>query len=358
MTSPRLKRSAWLGVLVLAGSTLGCDRGPQTVFESTFEPRILSLRTYEGSGQVVHPDVIRVPAGGIGEGGSNAGVAPGESAASRVTWGPYWMAITPYPFSREKFENPSIYWSADGFDWVEPRPALNPIVPRPRFDHNCDPDLVFEDGSFVLTYLETQRDEFRPDSTGIQKLQVVRSPDGITWKPPETFVEWDLRRDPLYLSPCLVRGPEGWRTYLVWPKEKKIVWLPTPQLASVGPPQGELVLGLPGHRPWHLDIFPARDGHIALLCSRGPNATSNSDVDLWIGASRDLETWSFREEPLLKASPEFFDTEDIYRSTGLEEGGQIVIWFSAKTHADTWFLGVMKCPSALIDDLFAKLPAS
>src|SRR5439155_20610297 len=50
--------------------------------------------TYDGTGQVVEPDVIHVPRGWNGY--------------------EYWMAVTPYPCGDESLENPSILVSHDG----------------------------------------------------------------------------------------------------------------------------------------------------------------------------------------------------------------------------------------------------
>ncbi len=319
---PRRRRAAGAAASLAAASLLAaaaCERAPGTVFDEDIVPRRLTLRTYEGSGQVVHPDVV---------------------AAPDLPGGPFWLAVTPYPNSREKFENPSIYRSRDGLVWEEPKAALNPIVPRPPFGHNCDPDLVRDRGRFTLLYLETQREEFRPDSSSFQKLLRVTSADGVEWSPPATLLHWDLDRDPFYLSPCLVRVDDAWRLYLVEPKERRIVWMPSTDGAAFGPPGGELATGLPGVRPWHLDVFEVPGGWVALLCARGPNAASNSDVDLWIGASVDLERWAFEDSPLLAASPALLDTEDVYRSTGLVRDGRLAVWFSAKDRGGVWFLGV------------------
>lgn len=264
------------------------------------------------------------------------------------------MAITPYPFSREKYENPSLYRSRDGFLWEEPKPAMNPIVPRPPFDHNCDPDLVRENGVFTLVYLETQRDEFRPDSSAFQDLRAVTSQDGLVWTKPESRIHWDLAKDPFYLSPSLVRVDEGWRLYLVEPKARRVVWAPSADLVSFGPVGGELSFGLEGVRPWHVDVFAVPGGWVCLLCARGPDAASNSDVDLWIGASPDLERWSFREEPLLAASPSFLGTKEIYRSTGLLGNGRLVVWFSAQETSGEWFLAVTSFDGSLAEELIRR----
>ena len=321
--------------LITACCLGGCSPRP-TVFDLPSEPRILSFRTYEGSGQVVHPDVLRL-----------------EGPRRRD----FWLALTPYPWADEKLENPSIYRSPDGIEWSEPAPGVNPVAARPPFDHNCDPDLAWQDEELHLFWLETQRRGYRPDNLHFQELRVSRSRDGIEWSESEPVVRWDLDTDPLYLSPAVVRGPEGWRVYLVNAAGAEIVWIPAGGLDRFGPVQGRLPLDIEGLRPWHVDVFPVEGGWVALVCARGPDAEHNLDVDLWIGASPDLEHWSFRREPILAAGPTLLDTDLVYRSTGLLENGRLVIWFSARTIPGRWIVAVTSFEAALVDGLLAEAGA-
>jgi len=342
---PRAARAPLAGLAVLAALGVlggaGCEAPPPTVFDGPLPPRLVPVATYDGSGQAVHPDVVRVDA---------------------VPGGPFWLALTPYPQSDEKLENPCVYRSRDGLAWAEPAPGVNPVVPRPLFDHNSDPDLTWRDGEFRLLYLETQRREYRPDSASFHLLRWVRSADGVGWSEPETALRWDLDRDPLYLSPTLVQAPGGDRVYLVDGPGRRIVWFPWPVPAGdpAGRPEpgGTLETGLSGVRPWHLDVFPAPGGWVALLCARGPDATNNADVDLWLGASPDLERWAFRPEPLLTAGPALLDTEAVYRSTGLVAQGRLCVWFSARTVPGRWIIGATSFPDDAVRELLAAAGAA
>jgi hypothetical protein len=306
----------------------GREEPVTTVFDAPVPPRMLALATYDGSAQAVHPDVVRV-----------------ESDAEF----PYWMAITPYPFSDEKMENPSIYRSRDGLVWEEPLPRLNPIVPRPPFDHNSDPDLTHRDGMFLLYWLETQRREYRPDSLHFQRLRLAASEDGTTWKGTSPAIEWDLAREPLYLSPALVQGPDGARLYVVDSAAREIVWLPALGLKTFGEPAGRLDPGVDGLSPWHVDVFPAAGGFVALVCGSSPDVPG--DFALWLGASADLDAWAFRPEPLLAPGPGLLDTDAVYRSTGLVDRGRLAVWFSARTTAGRWFLGVANWDDGVVRSL-------
>lgn len=327
-----------LAAWALALATIGlsaCGPGRETAFTLP-APRTLPIATYEGSGQVVHPDVVRWPARG----------------------GDLWMAVTPYPDSREKWENPSIYRSTDGLTWREPAERVNPIVSRPRFDHNCDPDLVVYGDSLRLFYLKTQRAAFRPDSANFQELRVCESGDGKRWSEPQTVVRWELDHDPFYLSPCVVAAPGGWRLFLVWPKGQSIHWLSSPDLRTFGAPEGTLQTRLAGVRPWHLDVFAVEGGFVALLCARGPTARNEQDVDVWIGASPDLERWSFRPEPFLVGGDPALGVEIVYRSTGRLEGDRLAIWYSGRAKGGKWLVGAASYDAAFVKDLLVEAAES
>jgi hypothetical protein len=319
--------------IVLAG--LSACSPKESVFDLA-APRTLRIATYEGSGQLVHPDVVRWPAGGSD----------------------LWMAATPYPNTHEKWENPSIYQSRDGLTWTEPVERENPVVSRPPCDHNCDPDLVPAGKELDLFYLESERAKLCTDGRNLQNLRVCTSTDGRKWSKPTTVIHWDLDHDPFYLSPCIVPAGGGWRLFLVWPKGRTIEWLSSTDLRKFGEPRGVMQTGLEGVRPWHLDIFPVDGGWVALLCARGPDARDNLDVDLWIGASPDLERWSFRAAPFLAGGDPTLGIEIVYRSTGLLRGNRLAIWYSGRTSEGHWLVGATSCDAAVVTDLLAAAAAS
>src|SRR5687767_13891347 len=84
----------------------------------------LYLTTYDGSGQCVHPDVIRV----------------GREFYGRELL----MVMEPYPYGDDYFENPSLLVSDDGLAWSVPDCVSNPIVDPPpqRGAWNSDGDLL------------------------------------------------------------------------------------------------------------------------------------------------------------------------------------------------------------------------
>jgi len=90
---------------------------------------LLSIPTYDGSNQVVHPDIL----------------ASGDE---------FLLAITPYPYFNNKHENPCLYTSKDGCSFRAYPHLPLPLVESPPNGFNCDPDIFFFDGRLYILYLE------------------------------------------------------------------------------------------------------------------------------------------------------------------------------------------------------------
>lgn len=88
----------------------------------------------------------------------------------------YWMAITPYTDGNDDYENPSIYASTDGLNWVVPAGLTNPVIAFPGgTSYNADPFLHFESGTNTM-YLGYMR-----YNGSISLMYMTSSTDGITW---------------------------------------------------------------------------------------------------------------------------------------------------------------------------------
>jgi hypothetical protein len=138
----------------------------------------LAFTTYEGSGQVVHPDYAATPAGAFGM--------------------PLHLAITPYPFGNASFENPSLFESRRRDLWDVPQGAPQPVV-LPNAGYLSDPDLVYvpDTGELWLYYRQVTADNI---------VQLVRSADGRTWSAP---VEVARAPNHAIVSPSVVRRAAG-----------------------------------------------------------------------------------------------------------------------------------------------------
>ncbi|HEV7596175.1 MAG TPA: hypothetical protein VGO33_14355 [Gemmatimonadaceae bacterium] len=114
-------------VSVLAAASLAAcsdGAGPHIVQPPPPTIHVLTLETYDGSGQAVHPDAATTPAGWDVAGGSEQ------------------LFVTPYPYGDASKENPSLYTSRSFKEWLVPSGVMNPIA-RPDAGYLSDPDQLF-----------------------------------------------------------------------------------------------------------------------------------------------------------------------------------------------------------------------
>ena len=267
--------------------------------------RPLSIPTYDGSGQVVHPDYAESAEG------------PGAE---------HHLAITPYPFGNAHWENPSLF-EGDVLDhWSLAEGAPNPVV-LPPAGYLSDPDLVYlaEAHELWLYYRQVTADNI---------VQLVRSTDGVHWNAPAELV-----RVPNHglISPAVVRrGAEDW-----W------MWSVNAGTAGCGAAAtsvelrrstdgihwaapGTVDLVQPGYSAWHIDVqwIPARDEFWAVY--NGKTSGSCTTPAVFLATSPDGVSWHAMDQPVIAKGrvPQFADI--VYRTTFAYDPltDAITFWYS------------------------------
>jgi hypothetical protein len=154
---------------------------PDIIFQRANKP--LDIPTYDGSGQLTHPSVLYFPESWNGH--------------------KYWAVATPYPNSKDEYENPSIYcFDTPGENWVVPANLTNPIVPQPSMGFNSDPCLAYNKTSDELYCF--YRDYNYTDLN--IKYYIIKSSDGISWSSPILLYNFTSNRHVLCSSmPLLTR---------------------------------------------------------------------------------------------------------------------------------------------------------
>jgi hypothetical protein len=294
---PQLRPSWGIGVRTFDAVELGIGTtaSPIELVAGVIDDPRLEIPTYDGSGQAVHPDVM-------------------------IDGARLLMAMTPYPFSDDRLENPSLVTSRDGRTF-EDLPG-NPLVGPPPIDHNDDPDLRRDPrtGEYELLYLETLRPER-------QNLVALRSTDLVTWTRRDAIV-YQLDRDPFIVSPAALEHVGVTRLFFV-----DLSTAPA-RIASLTSPDGltwdktsatPIAIDLGAVSPWHLDVFPVAQG-FAMLISGFDEEFGKQSV--YLATSPDLASWTFRAEPLLSHRDPALDVETLYRSTGIVSGHRLAVWYS------------------------------
>jgi hypothetical protein len=300
---PPHDRLRWaIGVTTFDATALGLARArTPDPFVDALRPGRLVIPTYDGSNQATHPDVLleRDPAG-----------------APHLT-----MAMTPYPFSDRRLENPSLLVSADGMSFTPAPGVAAPLVPPPPTDHNDDPDLRRDprSGDYELLYLESLRPER-------QTLVALRSHDGRTWARRDAIV-YDLAHGaPFIVSPAAI--DDGGKTYLFYADTTRgaLYTMVSADGATWDPGSATPVrIDLGRVVPWHVDVLRGDTGY-ALLISGYPEQFAHQN--LYLATSPDLVTWTLRPEPLLDYRDPALGVESLYRSTGVVEHGTLVVWYA------------------------------
>ncbi|MEP6781113.1 MAG: hypothetical protein ABJC26_14555 [Gemmatimonadaceae bacterium] len=279
-------------------------------------PTALTFDTYEGSGQVVHPDVVTFDQPWHGH---------------RM-----WNAITPYPNSAIRFENPSLFTSDDGDRWGVPDGVTNPLSTTTR-GYLSDPDMVFEPtrDELWLYYREVESSKILNTKMHIaDNVWLVTSPDGSHWGAPRRVAS-DTGR--FVVSPSIVRKSDAnWSMYQIDAgksgcsgKANRIVMRRSVDGLVWNAPSA-VKIDQAGFVPWHLDVqyIASRNEYWAMIAAypikRGCTATS-----LFLATSKDGSTWTTYASPILAGgdTPQFGSA--VYRSTfSVGTDDNVTIWFS------------------------------
>ncbi|MEE9430500.1 MAG: DUF2341 domain-containing protein [Melioribacteraceae bacterium] len=269
--------------------------------------------TYDGSGQVVHPDIVHISDGWNGY--------------------KYWMVLNPYPGADDSFENPCIIVSDDGASWIEPPGISNPLAPTPD-GWNNDPDMLLVNNEMIIYYNESNYD-------GNTYVKRMTSTDGISWSSPQTVVT-----EPWHLMSPTVLYEDG--TYYMWyarspggcgGKEQFV----TMRISDDGITWGsEIPVDVPidGRVLWHLDIVKYQSEYRMLLASYSKNSRCGW-TSLFYAESTDKINWSVNPTPIIipTNSSSAWDNRSIYRSTFLMEDNFLRIWYTAVDVSEVWHLG-------------------
>lgn len=269
----------------------------------------LSIPTYDGSNQVVHPDIY------YNESGWNG-------------W-KYWMVMTPYPNGNSSYENPSVVVSNDGNSWQVPTGLVNPLAPMPAGGYNSDPDIIMGyDDKLHIIYRET--------IGAVIKLFHISSTNGITWST-RTEVNMNIVQ---YLSPSLISENGGYTMFVVNYENIGYVWKLTSSDIVSGFINADQcrIYGLPnGRYPNHIEVCKVNNTYYAVITT----VTGGGGVNAinYFAISSDGINFYTRNTPLFNYGVVGqFDSGMLYRSTLIPNDYGFDLWYSARSIA-AWGVG-------------------
>ncbi len=288
------------------------DRGPYKklalVHHNVHRPVLLNLETSDGSGQACHPDVAYIPAG---------------FGTERWT---YWMVCTPYPNRDAQFENPELFASFDGVNWIIPAGVINPIVPPLKLpDHNSDPDVLSHNRELWLFYRQT----IRSRTPAVNTICVKKSADGMRWSEAREILRENTGAG--LFSPAVVHDGSVFRmwTIEIQDGEFRIMQRSSRDGFEWTLPQRCEVAGLKGPRHvWHIDVIEDSSRLSAALVSCVDAGGSKSRLHY---AYSDDHGHSWTIEDFLFEQVYEFEASAQYRGTlrKREEPFEYDLWYSA-----------------------------
>lgn len=293
---------------------------------------LLTLATYESSGQAVHPDVVRAH-----------GTATG-----------FWMAITPYPGGNTLYENPSIFRSTDAATWTVPAGAINPLVKPVAPEYLSDPDLIVNTDQKLWMF-------FRSVINNQNIIKVTRSTNGVRWDSAQTVITVPSHE---LVSPAVVRSAPG-APWQMWSVNAGGVGCSATQttierrtstngLSWSAPATVNLVQ--PGQSIWHLDVqwIAARSEYWALYNTYPTGRTCATDA-LYLARSADGVNWRVFPSPIARAGVISAFRHLIYRSTFITnpKATEVTLWMSGAEYANNAYVWGTATVTTKVADLFA-----
>ncbi len=296
--------------------------------------KVLNIPTYDGSGEITHPDVVR---GGLG-----------------LRW--LWMAVTPYPNSDTDKENPSLFQSHNGRFWRIPKGLTNPVV-KPADGYLSDPDLVFDAPTkrFWMYY--------RHVTQGMNNILLVRSTDGVRWDAPIQVVSVPSHQA---VSPTVVHNSPA-APWIMWVADAQANGCTSRNITirrrtsqdgiNWSIPYGT-DLAQPGQIVWHLDIewVPARSEYWALYNTYPVGGTCATNA-VYFARSRDGISWTTYPSPVIRKGvlPALRDL--VYRSSMLinDNADSVRLFVSGAVFENSMYAWSTATVARRTDELFADV---
>lgn len=312
----------------------GKIREPGDIFKPTEKPKVdhfaaykskyglLTVPTYDGSNQLTHPKVLYFANGWHGY--------------------RYWMSMTPYPYTDDDYENPSIVVSNDGTNWTVPAGLKNPVSGVPEDvkigGHYSDPHLVMNGNTMELWYrYNPGNPKTKAVVNSINIYYKKTSTDGIHWSAPQKLL---TARDGHYSMAVNYENSmyKAWYAtgsgHLCYQESYDSFHWSAPKVASVPLSAGYL--------PYHQDIIKVGSQYCLLLCAQRPSDYSFAQ---FFASSTDGIHFTNVKRIYPTGDTAMWNNVSLYRSSMFERNGNLemylTVWFKkTKTNGldSSWYI--------------------
>lgn len=255
----------------------------------------------------------------------------------------FWMAYTPFPWYIDRYENPSIAFSDDGYFWTNIEG--NPIDDPKGNGYDSDTHLVYREDLQVLEcwYRHVGKYSIPP----VEEVLYRRiSKDGVHWSDDEIVYGNYSGKYAMLLSPAILWDGEK---YSVWTINKendfKIefrIYMKAGEMEKVR--DYDLSFEIDGdqtkYKPWHLDVIKDDEKYVMLVMCKEEKGSGPRRWDLFLSTSEDNEVYS-KPEIVLHGTKNGWDN-NIYRASIVNVEGEYRIYYSALNNMGKHGLGIAR----------------
>ena len=289
----------------------------QLSYANAEEP--LPLKSYMHNSQNIHPKVLYIE---NGFGGHR-----------------FWMAYTPYPWYIDRFENPCVAYSDDGYAWTNIKG--NPVDDPHGDGYDSDTHLVYrEDLGILECWYRYVSDTGKPPVSEI--LCRRTSKDGITWSDEEVMLENNDGNYALFVSPAVIWNGsyyDMWVIRHVYDVNTIIQYRFNEDKTFTEVSEYDLQFTDENstlHKPWHLDVIKDDDQYVFLVMCK--QISGPKEWTLFLTESEDCTHFSL-PHMVVHGSENGWDN-DLYRSSIVKVGNEYRIYYSAMSHDGVHGIGI------------------
>ncbi len=254
----------------------------------------------------------------------------------------FWMSYSPYPWYIDRYENPCIAFSDNGYDWTNI--INNPIDDAHGNGYNSDPHLVFrEDTNTIECWYRHVGKYSKPPVEEV--IHRRTSTDGINWSEDQILIKNYSGKYASILSPAILWDKN---VYHIWSVNKEKDFLIEYHCLNSN---GEFVKirdfnfkytfgeSKTCYVPWHLDVIKDEDKYVMLIMCKERKGTGPRRWDLFMAMSDDNINYS-APELVLHGTKNGWDN-NIYRSSIVRVNGKYRIYYSALNNIGKHGIGII-----------------
>ncbi|MGJ1436965.1 hypothetical protein [Sphingobacterium siyangense] len=305
----------------VGGIFTAIKKNTDSLYLLPFIGKPLDISSYDGANQSTHPSIIYFP--------------------NKWKGWKLWMVHTPYPFSKDFYENPSIAVSNDGVNWSTPSGLINPldfcgIKENQDKYHYSDGELVFRED------LQQMECWYRYSKNAVlEEIWRRTSKDGKTWTQKELMIKTDANSVNMVLSPTVLWEDGKYRVWSVAADPFRVEYRESINGKDWTKPVSLKLSLAKNIAPWHIEVKKNDSGYEMLLDVFNVWNKDPHTKFLMTSKSQDGVNWGeFRNSMKASEKKDHWNGKMIYRSSFIKVEGLYIVYYSAMAFDSSWGIGI------------------